>query len=681
MKKIKLFALAVMAMLGTNAFAAHTLTSGNSQTIGNIEYTVLTVYKTPSATKVNTVSAKANNFTGSALKIPATVTFSVEGTDDEPTPVAISQECTFNVVEIEENAFLNNTNITSVSIPATVTEIGAFAFEGCENLTTFTLAANSNLITIGDGAFAYTSLTKLDLTNATANTKGTTATTDDGMQEFGWSTALTVAEQTGSPFVSKKTSHTANLMIKEVILPTVCKTINASAFKDSKNLNTIDLKKIGDIKANAFENCAKLTSVQIGTGITFAAAAANGVKIAAEAFKGCSALATVELGTLIAAADIADEAFDKTNGSCAKLATFTFNEIRGAISANAFNLATVRTLNFKNYIKVASLIPDAAFQAAFPAPTETELNTINYIYTDRGDNALVNGFASTAFAASTTTNTITMNTTSEFEGKGYTINKVNIVGGYSSDIVIGNATTKKLVKDKNSSNYYYFVTIPADGKKVILKEQVDENGDKTGANVTVYQAYMDVVGNVANAYFMPLRVKDGKYVIGNATAAQTYIVKSNKEDGVVASVGAAADAYTTIFDATPAPINELQNTGDNTYSLLKVQTDATLMNGGANDIWFFNNPASSGFGFTKYDASKQNGLGANTVYFQTAVSAAAPRLNIIWLDEEGNTTAIQKVELENTSINNDAIYNVAGQKVSASYKGLVIKGGKKYIQK
>jgi hypothetical protein len=29
----------------------------------------------------------------------------------------------------------------------------------------------------------------------------------------------------------------------------------------------------------------------------------------------------------------------------------------------------------------------------------------------------------------------------------------------------------------------------------------------------------------------------------------------------------------------------------------------------------------------------------------------------------------------------DAIYNIAGQKVSASYKGLVIKNGKKYIQK
>ena len=42
------------------------------------------------------------------------------------------------------------------------------------------------------------------------------------------------------------------------------------------------------------------------------------------------------------------------------------------------------------------------------------------------------------------------------------------------------------------------------------------------------------------------------------------------------------------------------------------------------------------------------------------------------------STAIKAVKAAQDS---DAIYNVAGQKVNASYKGLVIKNGKKYIQK
>ena len=45
----------------------------------------------------------------------------------------------------------------------------------------------------------------------------------------------------------------------------------------------------------------------------------------------------------------------------------------------------------------------------------------------------------------------------------------------------------------------------------------------------------------------------------------------------------------------------------------------------------------------------------------------------------GDESAIQNVKVAEKADN--AIYNLAGQKVSASYKGFVIKNGKKYIQK
>ena len=48
------------------------------------------------------------------------------------------------------------------------------------------------------------------------------------------------------------------------------------------------------------------------------------------------------------------------------------------------------------------------------------------------------------------------------------------------------------------------------------------------------------------------------------------------------------------------------------------------------------------------------------------------------IDLEG-ADAIQTVKAAKKA--DDAIYNLAGQKVGASYKGFVIKGGKKYIQK
>ena len=46
----------------------------------------------------------------------------------------------------------------------------------------------------------------------------------------------------------------------------------------------------------------------------------------------------------------------------------------------------------------------------------------------------------------------------------------------------------------------------------------------------------------------------------------------------------------------------------------------------------------------------------------------------------GGETAIQGAKVV-TVAGNSAIYNLAGQKVNASYKGIVIKDGKKYIQK
>ena len=47
----------------------------------------------------------------------------------------------------------------------------------------------------------------------------------------------------------------------------------------------------------------------------------------------------------------------------------------------------------------------------------------------------------------------------------------------------------------------------------------------------------------------------------------------------------------------------------------------------------------------------------------------------------GETTGISKVATELTAPENSAMYNLAGQRVSNSYKGIVIRNGKKFINK
>ena len=57
------------------------------------------------------------------------------------------------VTEIPEEAFYNTLQLGTIHIPASVTVIGGYAFDGCENLTTVTFEEGSQLTGIGEKAF------------------------------------------------------------------------------------------------------------------------------------------------------------------------------------------------------------------------------------------------------------------------------------------------------------------------------------------------------------------------------------------------------------------------------------------------------------------------------------------------------------------------------------------------
>ncbi len=742
MKKIKLFALAVMAMLSTNIFAAvPVITSGAEQTIGGIKYTVKTVYKTPTTAKVNTVSAQMNSFSGTKITIPATVSFNCEGTGDSDGQPFVLENATFLVTEIEANGFKDLTNVTELEIGENVETIGANAFAGCKNLATVTLAAGSWLNTIGDGAFAYTSVEELNLSSATAYKADRTAANATGMTVFG------SAGSDFGPFTSA--TYPTNIMISKVVLPTTCAKVDQGAFKACSEFSEIDLTRVKEIGASAFYGTA-LTAVAIGTAIPDATVGYAGIKIGANAFTACAKLATVEVGKLGAdnATDINAAAFagiaaiadtkwvagDKVAAAtvitdavrtifnqagvelvgegdplavtaaeatalgttidalvaaeavripgtpavpAAGVTTFKFNTISAAIGTTAWNLGTVRTIYFQKYLATANLVPAGAFTNAFP--DKLAANTIYYndIIVE-GDAVL--GINAAAFNASPTVERIIDLNTIEKVQTAYTsataINKVTIGGDFSGSFIIGYGDDKKLAKDKNSNNYYYFVKAPAAKDLEIAKAQ------ESGAKVTIYQAYTDqyksaitlAQNDIVDIYVVPLKVSGGKYVVA---AGEVVIIKSDKEDGVKATPITASVTGTMLSDADGI-LNELAVTAA-AQSALDVKTGADFLNSGANDVWFFNNPTASGFGFTKYDQTKQKGLSKDCVYIQTALSTASARVSLIWLDDEGNTTAIQKVETK--SADNGAIYNLRGEKVNASYKGLVIKNGKKFIQK
>lgn len=59
----------------------------------------------------------------------------------------------WTVIGIDDRAFYNNTKITAVELPSTITSIGKEAFAGCSNLQSVTFKANSQLATLGEYTF------------------------------------------------------------------------------------------------------------------------------------------------------------------------------------------------------------------------------------------------------------------------------------------------------------------------------------------------------------------------------------------------------------------------------------------------------------------------------------------------------------------------------------------------
>lgn len=127
----------------------------------------------------NTVASWGTNWPGAApletFELGAgTINFNLNGKKDTLKEVKLGDGvkdipdyflsgCTkLETLEIGNRAF-QQTNITSIAIPDSVTVIGKQAFNGCTSLTEVNISKNSKLETIGDGAFYDTRVLKMYL--------------------------------------------------------------------------------------------------------------------------------------------------------------------------------------------------------------------------------------------------------------------------------------------------------------------------------------------------------------------------------------------------------------------------------------------------------------------------------------------------------------------------------------
>ena len=217
------------------------------------------------------------------------------------------------VTAIGQNAFRNQTKITSVTIPDSVKTIGNSAFFNCYNLTSVTIP--DSVRTIGERAFELCSrLTSVTIPNgvisigayAFGNCRGLTSIAIPGsVTSIGSNPFYNCSKLTSIKVDDSNTSYSSVdgvLFNKEqtvlavypcgktgtsYTIPGSVTSIKDSAFSDCSNLTSVEIPgSVTSIGTAAFSGCQRLTSIEIPGSVT---------SIGTNAFASCDSLTSVTL--------------------------------------------------------------------------------------------------------------------------------------------------------------------------------------------------------------------------------------------------------------------------------------------------------------------------------------------------------------------------------------------------
>ena len=188
-----------------------------------------------------------------------------------------------SVTSIGENAFNNCDGLTSITIPNSVTSIGTYAFEDCDGLTSIEIP--NSVISIGNEAFyGCSSLTSITIPNSVTSI-GSDAfdgtpwhkNQPDGLVYAGnvlytykgsmpESTSITIREGTIG-IANSALSNCKNLTT--VTMPESLTSIGNEAFKGCTGLGAVTIpENVTSIGSNAFADCSNLYFIDIPQSVT-----------------------------------------------------------------------------------------------------------------------------------------------------------------------------------------------------------------------------------------------------------------------------------------------------------------------------------------------------------------------------------------------------------------------------
>ena len=242
---------------------------------------------------------------------------------------------------IGSNAFKYCSNITTITIPDSVTSIGNYAFDECQSLTSITIP--NSVTSIGNYAFRYcSSLTSITIPNSVTSIGNyafdecqsltiitiPNSVTSIGNSAFSFCRSLTSINIPNSVTSIGDSAFYFCTSLASITIPEGVTSIGNFAFSNCSNLTSITIpNSVTSIGGNAFSNCISLTSITIPNSVT---------SIGGSVFSNCSSLTSITIPNSVTS--IGGNAFS----NCIRLISITIPE--GVTSIGDYAFYNCRTL-------------------------------------------------------------------------------------------------------------------------------------------------------------------------------------------------------------------------------------------------------------------------------------------------------------------------------------------------